>query len=74
MESIFFLRYPSFVLAKKLKALKEDIIQWNRSEFGNVERQKKELLEALKLLDVKEGELGLFELELGERAKLRSQI
>ena len=44
---------PSFVLAKKLKALKEDIIQWNRSEFGNVERQKKELLETLKLLDVK---------------------
>ena len=33
---------PSFVLAKKLKGLKADIIQWNRSEFGNVERQKKE--------------------------------
>ena len=74
MESIFFLRYPSFVLAKMLKALKEDIIQWNRSEFGNVVRQKKELLEALKLLDVKEGELGLSEVELGERAALRSQI
>ena len=29
---------PSFVLAKKLKVLKEDIIQWNRSEFGNVMR------------------------------------
>ena len=29
---------PSFVLAKMLKALKEDIIQWNRSEFGNVVR------------------------------------
>ena len=74
MESIFFLRYPSFVLAKMLKALKEDIIQWNRSEFGNVVRQKKELLEALKLLDVKEGELGLSKVELGERAALRSQI
>ena len=37
-------------------------------------RQKKELLEALKLLDVKEGELGLSEVELGERAALRSQI
>ena len=36
--------------------------------------QKKELLEALKLLNVKEGELGLFEVELGERAALRSQI
>ena len=69
-----FLGTPSFVLAKKLKALKEDIIQWNRSEFRNVGRQKKELLEALKLLDVKEGELDLSEVELGERAALRSQI
>ena len=33
-----FLGTPSFVLAKKLKALKEEIIQWNQSEFGNVER------------------------------------
>ena len=39
---------PSFVLAKKLKALKGDIIQWNHSVFGNVGCQKKELLEALK--------------------------
>ena len=65
---------PGFVLAKKLKALKKDIIQWNRSEFGNVEHQKKELLEALKFLDVKEGEHSLSEVELGERAMLRSQI
>ena len=54
--------------------MKEDIIQWNCSEFGNVDRQKKELLEALKLLDAKEGEYGLFEVEIGERAVLRSQI
>ena len=65
---------PNFVLAKKLKALKEDVIQWNQSEFGNVEHQKRELLEALKLLDVKEGEHDLSEVELGERAVLRSQI
>ncbi|XP_075655074.1 uncharacterized protein LOC142625274 [Castanea sativa] len=65
---------PSFVLAKKLKALKEDIIQWNCNEFGNVVRKKKELLEALKLLDAKEGVNGLFEVEIGERVVLRSQI
>ena len=69
-----FLGTPNFVLAKKLKALKEDVIQWNQSEFGNVEHQKRELLEALKLLDVKDGEHGLFEVELGERVMLRSQI
>ena len=54
--------------------MKKDIIQWNRSEFGNVERQKKELLGALKFLDVKEREHSLSEVELGERAMLRSQI
>ena len=32
---------PSFVLAKKLKALKEDIIQWNHSEFGMQSVRKK---------------------------------
>ena len=45
------------MFAKKLKALKEDIIQWNRQKFGNVGRRKKDLLRALELLDAKEGAL-----------------
>ena len=36
-----FVGTPTFMLAKKLKALKEDIVQWNHREFGNVKRQKK---------------------------------
>ena len=48
-----FVGTPSFMLAKKLKALKEDIVQWNRREFGNVEHQKKQLLEELTKLDAK---------------------
>ena len=31
------------------------------------------MLEALKFLDAKEGEYGLFEVEMGERVVLRSQ-
>ena len=62
------------MLAKKLKALKEDIMQWNCREFGNVERQKKQLLEELKKLDAKEGNLGLTDGEKGHRAALRSQV
>lgn len=31
-----FVDTPSFVLVKKLKALKKDIIHWNRREFGHV--------------------------------------
>ena len=62
------------MLAKKLKVLKEDIIQWNRSEFGDVGRQKKELLEAFRFLDAKEGEFGLFDDEIHERVVVRSQV
>ena len=42
---------PSFVLARKLKALKEDIHLWNLKEFGNVGVKKKRLLEELVKLD-----------------------
>ena len=71
-NQFFFSGTPSFVLAKKLKALKGDIIQWNRREFGNVGRQKKLLLEALKLLDAKKGKFGLSKVEIDERAVMRS--
>ena len=62
------------MLAKKLKALKEDILQWNRQELGNVERQKKQILEELKILDAKERDLGLTNGENRHRADLRSQV
>ena len=42
-----FLGTSNYVFAKKLKPLKEDIIQWNRQEFGNVGCKKKEFLGAL---------------------------
>ena len=44
------------------------------SEFGNVECQKKQLLEELKKLDAKEGDFGLTNGEKGHRAALRSQV
>ena len=65
---------PSFVFAKKLKALKEDIVQWNRLEFGRVGRKKSQLLETLKLLDAKEGEFGLSDAKSCERAVARSEV
>ena len=70
----FFSGTPSYVFAKKLKALKEYIIQWNRQEFGNVGRKKKELLGALELLDAKDGVIGLTKTEMNERNEVRSQI
>ena len=65
---------PSFVFARKLKVLKEDIIQWNRQEFGNIGHRKKELLGALELLDAKEGVLGLTKMEINERNGVRLQV
>ena len=62
------------MLARKLKVLKEDIVQWNRREFGNVVCQKNQLLEELKKLDAKEGDSGLTDGEKGHRAALRSQV
>jgi hypothetical protein len=44
-------RSPSFILARKLKALKVDLRTWNEQVFGNVESKKKSLLEELHVLD-----------------------
>ena len=65
---------PSYVFAKKLKALKEDLIQWNRQEFGNVGRRKKDLLGTLESLDAKEEVLGLIEIERNEKIVVKSQV
>ena len=62
------------MFAKKLKALKEDIVQWNHLEFGHVGRKKSQLLETLKSLDAKEGEFGLSDAESCERAGARSEV
>lgn len=57
-SSYSFTAYPSFVLANKLKALK-DFRQWNKDVFGDVKYQKQCRMEELLDLDVKEGMGGL---------------
>ena len=49
----------SYVMACKLKALKEDLKQWNKDVFGDVNLRKKALLCELLGLDVKGGSQGL---------------
>jgi hypothetical protein len=49
----------SFVLASKLKVLKEDIKKWNRESFGDVHIKKLELMRELQDLESKENQ-GLF--------------
>ena len=38
----------SYVLTKKLKALKDNLRTWNKNSFGKVEEQKKEALKKVK--------------------------
>ena len=58
-SSYSFLGSPSFVLAQKLKALKEDLKKWNKEEFCDLAFKKKCLLSELLGLDAKEDILGL---------------
>ena len=65
---------PSFVLAKKLKALKEDIHWWNIREIGTVGVNKKRLLEELARLYEKDGVNGLTLAEKMERDGVTSEV
>jgi hypothetical protein len=61
---------PPKVLVSKLKQLKADLIRWNKEVFGNVEVQKKFLLEEIQTLDgLKERELAADERARIEKAK-----
>ena len=50
---------PSFILAHKLKALKEDLKRWNKEGFGDLTFRKKCLLSELLVLDAMEDLSGL---------------
>ena len=54
-----FLGSLSFILACKLKALKDDLKKWNKEEFGDLTFIKKCLLFELLGLDAREDLLGL---------------
>jgi hypothetical protein len=65
---------PSFVMAKKLQALKEEIKKWNTEVFGDVGVRTKAWVEELELLDsYKEGR-GLSEEEKERKRRLASEL
>ena len=65
---------PSFVLAQKLKALKEDLKKWNKEEFGDLAFRKKCLLAEFMGLDAKEELLGLSTTEQSRRTQVKGDI
>ena len=60
---------PSFVLAKKLQALKGEIKKWNSEVFGNVGARNKAWAEELELLDSYEEDKGFSEEGFQERRR-----
>ena len=69
-----FVGFPGFILAQKLKALKEDLKKWNREEFGDLAFRKKNLLIELMGLDAREELLGLSYEEQIRRIQLKGDI
>jgi hypothetical protein len=64
----------SFVLASKLKALKEDLKQWNKVTFGDVHYKKACRMRDILDLDVKEGWEGLSVAEINLREVLKGEV
>ena len=68
-SSFSFMGSPSFILAKKLRALKGEIKRWNREVFGDVGARNKAWSEELELLD-RSGEVRRLTVEEKERRRL----
>jgi hypothetical protein len=73
-SSFSFVGSPSFILAKKLRALKGEIKRWNREEFGNVGARIKVWEEELELLDSFEEVRRLSEEEKARRKALAADL
>ena len=66
--------FPSFILARKLKALKEDFKKWNEEEFGDLAFRKICLLSELLGLDAREDLLGLSQEDQTRRSQIKSEV
>ena len=59
--------FASYIVATKLKFVKEKLKKWNRDVFGDIKTQKYNLLEIINSLDVKEETSGLTIVEIHQR-------
>jgi hypothetical protein len=73
-DSFQFFGSPSFVLAKKLKALKWEIKRWNLEEFGDVREKNKASCEELKELDRTEEVRQLTEEEKDRKRQISREL
>jgi hypothetical protein len=73
-ESYFFQGMPSFVFARKLKALKLDLKRWNEEKFDNIGRNKRILLNDLRGFDAHEESRALEEVELARKVEVVREL
>uniref|UniRef100_A0A2N9FE24 Reverse transcriptase domain-containing protein n=1 Tax=Fagus sylvatica TaxID=28930 RepID=A0A2N9FE24_FAGSY len=65
---------PSFILAKKLKALKLDLKKWNEKVFGNVGHKRNQLMLQLNQFDVLVEDRLLSEDENFQKERIRAEL
>jgi hypothetical protein len=65
---------PSFILAKKLKALKMDLKKWNEEVFGHVGHKRNQLMAQLNQLDVLVEDRPLSEEEQLRKESIKAEI
>ena len=73
-ENYHFQGTPSYILAKKLTALKTNLKKWNETDFGNITVKKQQLWSKLNALDVKEDNQPLTEEEKLEKATFHAEL
>jgi hypothetical protein len=73
-DSYSFQGSPSYVLACKLKALKQDLKKWNEKVFGNVKGKKRKLFDELQALEAIESSRALVEEEILKKTEIASEI
>lgn len=66
--------WGAFVLKEKIKKLKDDLREWNRTEFGPIERRIEELRNELQRLDTMDDVFGLEESEVIRRKEISAEI
>ena len=69
-ENYHFQGTSSYILAKKLTALKSDLKKWNEIDFGNIAAKKQLLWSKLNVLDLKEDRHSLTEVGKLEKTTL----
>ena len=66
--------YAIYVLARKLKVVKDELKKWNIEVFGDIKLRKYNLMDSVNALDVKEESVGLSIEDIEQRRRDREKL